>query len=74
MADIIPFRHWEYQTLEEALAALEDGMSDAIGDYGEEVVDGGGWIEITRAVMRDCHPEIAAEIARMHGLDSTEMS
>lgn len=63
-------------SLEEQIRALEreyDGAcADTAADQGEAVVDGGGWVELARAVADLAGPEISEEarreFLRMQGL------
>lgn len=54
----------------ELMEAVEVAIKDATADMGAEIVESGGWVEITRAVvdMSDASPGVKAEVLRMHGL------
>lgn len=49
------------EQLEVLRKAYDAGEQDAIGDYGDEVVDSGGWVEIVRAVCDLVGPEVTEE-------------
>jgi hypothetical protein len=60
----------EYEArVEEALEEVREGIADAVGDYGSEAVEGGGWIEIVRNVARGHEEKVAREVLRREGLD-----
>jgi hypothetical protein len=53
------------------LTECERAEADCVADYGEEMTEAGGWVEVTRAVidMSDASPEAKREVLRMKGLD-----
>lgn len=54
--------------IDEALRRVDQAEEDCTADMGEEAVEAGGWVELTRSVMLDCTPDVAAEVARRKGL------
>jgi hypothetical protein len=63
----------QIEQLREQIAAAE---RDTIADQGDEVLDAGGWVEVTRAVLDLAGPEISdeakREVRRMSGLVDVE--
>ncbi len=70
----------ELVKLDEEIAQLEEkirtGLADAAGDYSEEQLDAGGWIEVVLAVvsMSDASVEARREALRRHGLAETRQA
>jgi hypothetical protein len=64
-------------TLDQQIEALEAAYTSACeetaAEQGEEIVDGGGWVEIARAIVDLADPgiteEAKSEFCRMNGLE-----
>jgi hypothetical protein len=63
----LDFSDEDREDLEALLGEVDDGVNDGIGDYGAEVIDGGGWREIAKNVidMSEYPEHVKAEARRM---------
>lgn len=61
----------QHADLDKLQQEVDDAIQDAIGDFGEETVESGGWAEITRAiiVMSDYDDVVKLEALRIAGLE-----
>jgi hypothetical protein len=55
---------YEYNTYEEAEAALEVAIADCLADFGDEVGECDIAYEMVQAICLTASPEVAAELRR----------
>lgn len=51
-----------------ALNQVEIALADGEAEYGPDVMEEGGWVEIVRIIAAECTPEIATQVEKFHGL------
>lgn len=56
------------QQINELIAAYDAAQVDAIADYGEETIDGGGWVELARATVMNARFLCLAYVTGARGL------